>query len=274
VVAKLNQQYQRELHILTPDLASRFHLQENNVTYINTTVSEVLTPILAISQDSFTAIATDQKYATNMIGSILELYKNSASVLLTLAKSWDYWGGEANALNILNTLPDTTVYEPCSQQELSLLLESHYEYPLYKTIISISDVDVPIIDFKPNVRGANHLIQKKSKRLIISFGIATAMVYEVADKLDIDLIHFAKMRVNYSEEMQRLIEAYEHVYLMEYNGLRNGFSEHFLSVYHLEHYTIHTSKEEIPQMKAINQLEHHGFSAVKLEELFTEKSVL
>lgn len=274
LIAKFNQNYQKELSIFTPDLASRFHLQENNVSYINTAVSEVLTPLLALSQDSFTAIATDQKYATNMIGSILELYKSSASVLLTLAKSWDYWGGEANALNILNTLPDMTVYEPCSKQELELLLESHYEYPLYKTIVSIADVDLPIIDFKPNLRGEKHLIQKKSKRLIISFGIATAMVYEVANKLDMDLIHFAKMRVNYTEEMQRLIEEYEHVYLMEYNGLRNGFSEHFLSVYHLENYTIHTSKEEIPQMKAINQIEHHGFSAVKLEKLFTKKSAL
>jgi len=274
LIAKFNQSYQKEIRLFTPDLASRFSLQENNVSYINTTVSEALTPLLALEENGFSVIATDQKYATNMIGSILELYKSSGSVLLTLAKSWDYWGGEANALNLLNTLPDMTVYEPCSKKELALLLEAHYVYPLYKSIISVADVALPKIDFEPNLKGANYLMQNKSKKLIISFGMATAMAYEVADKLKIDLIHFAKMRVNYTDELQRDIEQYEHVYLLEYNGLRNGFSEHFLSVYHLENYTIHASKEEIPQMKAINQIRHHGFSSDQLKSLFTKKSFL
>jgi len=271
-IAKLNQKYQKELHVFTPDLASRFHLQENNLTYVNTLVSEVLTPILALNQDSFTAIATDQKYATNMIGSLLELYKGSASVLLTLAKSWDYWGGESNALNILNTLPDTVVYEPCSKNELDMLLKSHYEYPLYKTIISIADVEIPLLEIEPRLREANPLLEKGSNSLIVSFGIATALVHSVAEDNEIDLIHFAKMRTNYSEELQAKLDSYEHVYLMEYNGVRNGFSEHFLSLYHINSYTIKASKEEVPQMKAKKQIEHHGFSVTQLESLLTKNS--
>ena len=270
-IAGLNRRYQKELLIFTPDLASRFFLQENNLTYINTTVAEALTPILAIEQDRFTAIATDQKYATNMIGSLLELYKNTASVVLTLAKSWDYWGGEANALNLLNTLPDVTVYEPCSQKELNQLLESHYLHPLYKTIVSIADVELPRLEFEPNLRRENQLIEVGSKSLIISFGIATALVHHVAHEMNIDLMHFAKMRVSFDEKLQEKLNGYEHVYLMEYNGRRNGFSESFLSVYNLSSYTIQTVHEEIPQMKASEQIAHHGFSRESLKIFFEEK---
>ena len=270
-IASLNRRYQKELLIFTPDLASRFFLQENNLTYINTTVAEALTPILAIEQDRFTAIATDQKYATNMIGSLLELYKNTASVVLTLAKSWDYWGGEANALNLLNTLPDVTVYEPCSQKELNQLLESHYLHPLYKTIVSIADVELPRLEFEPNLRRENQLIEVGSKSLIISFGIATALVHDVANEMNIDLMHFAKMRVSFDEKLQEKLNGYEHVYLMEYNGRRNGFGESFLSVYNLSSYTIQTVHEEIPQMKASEQIAHHGFSRESLKIFFEEK---
>jgi len=268
-VAKLNRKYQKELLIFTPDLASRFFLQENNVSYINTTVAEALTPILASKQDTFTAIATDQKYSTNMIGSILELYKATGKVLLTFAKSWDYWGGEANALNLLNTLPEVSVYEPCSKRELDELIESHYIHPLYKTIISISDVEFPKINFTPNLREANKLIEKKSKNLIISFGIATALVYDVADELEIDLIHFAKMRLSYSKELQKRLNSYEHVFLMEYNGKRHGFAEGFLSLYNVSNFTIKSSKEVVPQMKAIEQIDYHGFSNKKLKSLLS-----
>lgn len=268
-VANLNRRYQKELLIFTPDLASRFFLQENNLTYINTTVSEALTPILAIEQDRFTAIATDQKYATNMIGSFLELYKNTASVVLTLAKSWDYWGGEANALNLLNTLHDVTVYEPCSQIELNQLLESHYIYPLYKTIISIADVELPKLEFKPNLRRENQLIDVGSTSLIISFGIATALIYGVAKEMDIDLIHFAKMRIAFDEKFQEKLNSYEHIYFIEYNGRRNGFSESFLSVYNISSYTIKTAQDEIPKMKASEQIAYHGFST-KMLKLFLQ----
>ena len=260
LVGEFNQKYQKELLIFTPDLASRFSLQENNLSYINTTVSEALTPVIASKQDDFTAIATDQKYSTNMIGSILELYKDTGKVLLTLAKSWDYWGGEANALNLLNTLPDVTVYEPCTKAELSQLMESHYVYPLYKTIISISDVEFPKLEFEPNLREGNLLIEKKSKNLIISFGIATALVYDIANELGIDLIHFVKMRLSYSDELQKLLDRYEHIFFMEYNGKRHGFSEDFLSLYHIENYTVKSSTELIPQMKAVDQIAYHGFS--------------
>ena len=265
-VALLNRRHQKELLIFTPDLASRFFLQENSLSYINTTVAEALTPILASKQDRFTAIATDQKYSTNMIGSLLELYKATGKVLLTLAKSWDYWGGEANALNLLNTLPDVTVYEPCSKQELVELMEAHYRYPSYKTIISISDVEFPRLEFEPKLREANALIEKKSKNLIISFGIATALVYDVANELEIDLIHFAKMRLSYSEELQKKLNEYEHVFLMEYNGKRHGFSEGFLSLYNLKNYTIKASKELVPQMKAVEQIAYHGFSPELLKK--------
>jgi len=266
-VAALNRKYQKELLIFTPDLASRFFLQENSISYINTTVAETLTPILASKQDGFTAIATDQKYATNMIGSFLELHKATGKVLLTLAKSWDYWGGEANALNLLNTLPDVTVYEPCSKQELFALLEAHYQYPSYKTIISVSDVEFPLLEFKPKLREGNFLIGKKSKNLIVSFGISTALVYDVANELEIDLIHFAKMRLSYSEALQKQLNEYEHVFIMEYNGKRHGFSEGFLSLYHLKNYTIKTSKELVPQMKAVDQIAYHGFSQEQLKKL-------
>ena len=259
-IASLNRRYQKELLIFTPDLASRFFLKENNLSYINTTVAEALTPILAIEQDRFTAIATDQKYATNMIGSLLELYKNTARVVLTLAKSWDYWGGEANALNLLNTLPDVTVYEPCSQKELNQLLESHYIHPLYKSIISIPDVELPKLEFEPNLRRENQLIEVDSKSLIISFGMATALVYDVAYDMNIDLMHFAKMHVSFDEKLQKKLDNYEHIYLMEYNGRRNGFSEHFLSLYNVKKYHIKTSQERIPQMKASEQIAYHGFS--------------
>lgn len=259
-IATLNRKYQKELCIFTPDLASRFFLQENSLSYINTTVAEALTPILAISQDKFSAIATDQKYSTNMIGSILELHKNTGKVLLTLAKSWDYWGGEANALNLLNTLPETTVYEACTQEELSYLLEAHYIYPSYKTIISICDVELPVIEFEPKVKEANYLIDNGSKSLVISFGIATALVHDVAKDLEIDHIHFARMRLNYDENLQTKLNEYEHVYLMEYNGKKHGFCEHFLSLYRLKNYTFKTSKEVIPQMKASEQIKYHGFS--------------
>jgi len=268
MVAELNSKHQKELLIFTPDLASRFFLQENNLSYINTTVAEVLTPILASKQDSFTAIATDQKYSTNMIGSLLELYKATGKVLLTLAKSWDYWGGEANALNLLNTLPDVTVYEPCSKEELYLLMESHYQHPSYKTIISISDVELPRLAFKPNLREHNMLIEKKSKNLIISFGIATALVYDVASELEIDLIHFTKMRLSYSKDLEEKLSEYDHVFLMEYNGRRNGFSEGFLTLYPLSNYTIKTSKELVPQLKAVEQIAYHGFSEEDLKTLF------
>jgi len=269
LVAKFNQKHQKELRIFTPDLASRFFLQENNLSYVNTTVAEALTPVIASKQDTFSVIATDQKYSTNMIGSILELYKDTGKVLLTLAKSWDYWGGEANALNLLNTLPDVTVYEPCSKVELSHLLESHYVYPSYKTIISVSDVEFPKLDFEPKLREANFLIENKSRNLIISFGIATALVYDVANELEIDLIHFAKMRLSYSETLQEKLNEYDHVYLMEYNGKRHGFSEGFLSLYNIANYTIKTSKELIPQMKAAEQIAYHGFSPKQLKKFLT-----
>ena len=268
-IAKLNRKHQKELRIFTPDLASRFFLQENNLSYVNTTVAEALTPILAISQDRFSAIATDQKYSTNMIGSILELYKNSGKVLLTLAKSWDYWGGEANALNLLNTLPETTVYEPCCEAELTQLLESHYIYPSYKTILSISDVELPILDFEPKVKGANYLIETDSSSIVISFGIATALVHNIAREQEVDQVHFARMRLSYDEEFQEKLDKYEHVYIMEYNGKRHGFSEHFLSLYSLNNYTIKTSKDIIPKMKAIDQIEYHGFSKEALRKLLT-----
>ena len=268
MVAKLNRKHQKELLIFTPDLASRFFLQENSLSYINTTVAEVLTPILASKQDRFTAIATDQKYSTNMIGSILELYKATGKVLLTLAKSWDYWGGEANALNLLNTLPEVTVNEPCSQQELYELMESHYQHPSYKTIISVSDVELPRLEFKSKLRRENMLIEKKSKNLIISFGIATALVYDVANELEIDLMHFTKMRLSYSQALQEKLNEYDHIFLMEYNGKRHGFSEGFLSLYHLNNYTIKTSKELVPQMKAVEQIDYHGFSVEALKRLF------
>ena len=270
LVAKFNQKHQKELRIFTPDLASRFFLQENNLSYVNTTVAEALTPVIASKQDTFSVIATDQKYSTNMIGSILELYKDTGKVLLTLAKSWDYWGGEANALNLLNTLPDVTVYEPCSKVELSHLLESHYVYPSYKTIISVSDVEFPKLDFEPKLREANFLIENKSKNLIVSFGIATALVYDVANELEIDLIHFAKMRLSYSETLQEKLNEYDHVYLMEYNGKRHGFSEGFLSLYNIANYTIKTSKELIPQMKAAEQIAYHGFSPKQLKKFLTQ----
>ena len=259
-VAQLNRKYQKELLIFTPDLASRFFLKENNVSYVNTTVAEVLTPMVASKQDNFTAIATDQKYSTNMIGSILEVHKDTGKILLTLAKSWDYWGGEANALNLLNTLPDVTVYEPCSQKELNKLLESHYIHPLYKSIISIPDVELPKLEFEPNLRRENQLIEVDSKSLIISFGMATALVYDVAYKMNIDLMHFAKMRVSFDEKLQKKLDSYEYIYLMEYNGRRNGFSEHFLSIYNVKNYRIKTSQEQIPQMKASEQIAYHGFS--------------
>jgi len=268
-IAKLNRKYQKELRIFTPDLASRFFLQENSLSYVNTTVAEALTPILAMNQDRFSAIATDQKYSTNMIGSILELYKNSAKVLLTLAKSWDYWGGEGNALNLLNTLPETSVYEACCEAELIQLLEAHYIYPSYKTILSICDVDLPRLDFEPKLKGANYLIANDNKSVVVSFGIATALVYEVAKEQEVDHIHFARMRLSYDEVLQDKLSKYEHVYLMEYNGKRHGFCEHFLSLYHLNSYTIQTSKDVIPQMKAVEQIEHHGFSKEALRELLT-----
>jgi hypothetical protein len=249
-IAKLNTKHQKELRIFTPDLASRFFLQENSLTYVNTTVAEALTPILAMNQDRFSAIATDQKYSTNMIGSILELYKNSGKVLLTLAKSWDYWGGEANALNLLNTLPEATVYEACCEAELTQLLEAHYIYPSYKTILSICDVELPRLNFEPELKGAKYLTANNSKSVVVSFGIATALVHDVAKKLEVDHIHFARMRLSYDEVLQEKLNKYEHVYLMEYNGQRHGFSEHFLSLYNLNSYTIQTSKDIIPQMKA------------------------
>ena len=263
-VAFLNERYDKELLIFTPDLASRFALQEHNLNYVNTTVSEALTPILALKQDGLTAIATDQKYSTNMIGSILELYKDTGRVLLTLAKSWDYWGGEANALNILNTLPEVTVYEPCSSQELLELLENHYLYSSYKTIISVADVDLPSISFTPNMNKPNHLLSYGSKKVIVSFGMATALVYDVSKRLNIDLIHFTKMRPNYSEEFEQVLNNYTHVHLMEYNGVRNGFSEHFLSQYNIDSYSIISAYDTIPQMKAIDQIDYHGFSSKKL----------
>ena len=266
IVSELNRKYQKELLIFTPDLASRFFLQENNLSYINTTVAEALTPVVASKQDTFTAIATDQKYSTNMIGSLLELYKDTGKVLLTLAKSWDYWGGEANALNLLNTLPDVTVYEPCTKRELTQLLELHYNYPSYKTIISISDVEFPKLDFEPNFSESNMLIEKKSKNLIVSFGIATALVHDVANELELDLMHFSKMRLSYSEALQTKLDEYDNVFLMEYNGRRHGFSEGFLSLYHLKNYTIKTSKELIPQMKAVEQIAYHGFSPEELKK--------
>ena len=269
LVAKFNRKHQKELRIFTPDLASRFFLQENNLSYVNTTVAEALTPVIASKQDTFSAIATDQKYSTNMIGSILELYKDTGKVLLTLAKSWDYWGGEANALNLLNTLPDVTVYEPCSKVELSHLLESHYVYPSYKTIISVSDVEFPKLDFEPKLREANFLIEKKSRNLIVSFGIATALVYDVANELEVDLIHFAKMRLSYSETLQKKLNEYNHIYLMEYNGKRHGFSEGFLSLYNIANYTIKTSKEVIPKMKAVEQIAYHDFSPKQLKKFLT-----
>ena len=263
-IAMLNRKYQKELLIFTPDLASRFFLQENNLSYVNTTVAEALTPILTIKQDKFSAIATDQKYSTNMIGSILELYKETGNVLLTLAKSWDYWGGEANALNLLNTLPATTIYEACCEAELKELLEAHYSYPSYKTILSICDVALPILNFEPKVKEANYLIDNENKRLIVSFGIATALVHEVANKQEVDQIHFAKMRLSYDENLQEKLNQYEHVYLMEYNGRRHGFCEHFLSLYNLNSYSIKSSKETVPQMKAIEQIKYHGFSKESL----------
>lgn len=256
----LNHQFQKELLIFTPDLASRFSLQEYNLNYINTAVSEVLTPILAIKQDHLTVIATDQKYATNMIGSILELYKSTPKVLLTLAKSWDYWGAEANALNILGSLPETTIFEPCTKEELWLLLQSHYTNSLYKTIISIPDMELPHLDFTPNLFIPNKLLNNNSKKVVISFGIATSLVYEVAQSLNIDLIHFAKMRMSYDETFQEELNTYSHVYLMEYNGRRNGFCEHFLSVYNLNSYSLITAQDNVPAMNAQEQIEYHGFS--------------
>jgi len=272
-IAKLNRKYQKELLIFTPDLASRFALKENGLTYVNTTVSEVLTPLLAIKQNQFSAIATDQKYATNMIGSLLELYKETGKVLLTLAKSWDYWGGEANALNLLNTLPQVTVYEICCESELTQLLEAHYHYPSYKTIVSICDMELPRLDFKPKLKEANYLIENGTKSVVISFGIATALIYDVAKEEQIDLIHFAKMRLSYDARVQAKLDRYEHVYLMEYNGKRHGFSEHFLSLYHLSSYTIKTSKETIPQMKALEQIEYHGFSKKAIKRLFRNNNI-
>ncbi len=269
LVAKLNRKYQKELHIFTPDLASRFFLQENNLSYVNTTVAEALTPIVAMSQDRFSAIATDQKYATNMIGSILELHKNTGKVLLTLAKSWDYWGGEANALNLLNTLPETTVYEACSKEELEVLLEAHYCYPSYKTIISVCDVALPRLSFEPKVKEANYLIDNGAKSVVISFGIATALVHEVAKAQGVDQIHFARMRLSYDERLQERLNQYEHVYLMEYNGKRHGFCEHFLSLYQLKSFSIKTSKTAVPQMKATEQIEYHGFSKEALFDLLS-----
>jgi len=266
-IAKLNRKYQKELLIFTPDLASRFFLQENNLSYVNTTVAETLTPILVAKQDKFSAIATDQKYSTNMIGSILELYKDTGKVLLTLAKSWDYWGGEANALNLLNTLPETTVYEACCEAELTELLEAHYVYPSYKTILSICDVALPRLDFEPNLKGAKYLIANENKSVIISFGIATALVHDVAREEGLDQIHFARMRLSYDEILQEKLNKYAHVYLMEYNGKRHGFCEHFLSLYNIKDYTIQTSKSIVPQMKALDQIEYHGFSKETLRSL-------
>ncbi|CAA6798916.1 MAG: Unknown protein [uncultured Sulfurovum sp.] len=273
-IVKLNHKYQKELRIFTPDLASRFFLQENNLSYVNTTVAEALTPILAIGQNDFSAIATDQKYSTNMIGSILELYKNTGKVLLTLAKSWDYWGGEANALNILNTLPETTVYEACTEKELKYLLERHYIYPSYKTILSVCDVELPKIDFEPRVKEANYLIENGSKDLVISFGIATALVHNIAKELDIDHVHFAKMRLNYDEALQDKLNEYDHVYIMEYNGKRHGFGEHFLSLFNLKNYTIKASKDTIPQMKAIEQIKYHEFDRTSLIEFFEKRNII
>jgi len=272
-IAKLNRKHQKELHIFTPDLASRFFLQENSLSYVNTTVAEALTPILAISQDRFSAIATDQKYSTNMIGSILELYKNTGKVLLTLAKSWDYWGGEANALNLLNTLPEVTVYEACCEVELIQLLEAHYIYPSYKTILSICDVELPKLEFEPKLKEANYLIENNSKTVIVSFGIATALVHDVAKEEEVDHIHFVKMRLSYDEVLQEKLDKYEHVYLMEYNGARHGFCEHFLSLYNLSSYTLQTSKDVIPQMKALEQIEYHGFSKEGLK-IFLGKNTI
>ena len=272
-VAQLNRKHQKELLIFTPDLASRFFLQENNVSYINTTVAEALTPMVASKQDTFTAIATDQKYSTNMIGSILEMHKDTGKVLLTLAKSWDYWGGEANALNLLNTLPDTTVYEPCSEKELSLLLESHYVHSLYKTIVSIADVELPKLDFEPKLRRENYLIDKGSQRLVISFGMATALVHEVAKECGLDHVHFVKMRMSFNEAFQDKLDTYEEIYLMEYNGRRNGFSEHFLSLYNVKNYRIKTAQELIPQMKASEQIAYHGFSKEILKVFFKTQNM-
>jgi hypothetical protein len=82
------------------------------------------------------------------------------------------------------------------------------------------------------------------------------------------------MRLSYDEVLEEKLNKYEHVYLMEYNGQRHGFSEHFLSLYNLNSYTIQTSKDIIPQMKASEQIEYHGFSKEALTKLLNRKSIL
>lgn len=272
LLADFQEETGRPLAVFTGDMAARFGLA-GAVPYENVGLAETLSLGLTLSlpDDTVKVVATDAMYYMDSLSTLTEATTSTRHLLVLAGRSWGAWGGAANAVNLLDQIMRTKVYEPVTAAEFRACAERQLADSATAHVLSMVDARFaePGRDCSADVDGAEWITpgvdHAEPDCAVISFGYATVLVEEANRDLGLPHLHCAAPRPDLAPALIERLRRCRSILSVEYNGVSGGFGEGLRARYLLP-LTPHGVSGDIVNCVHDKQLSRHGMAPDQLAE--------
>ncbi|TPQ20076.1 1-deoxy-D-xylulose-5-phosphate synthase N-terminal domain-containing protein [Streptomyces sporangiiformans] len=276
LLASFQEATERQLAVFTGDMAARFGLT-GAVPYENVGLAETLSLGLTLSlpDDTVKVVATDAMYYMDSLSMLTEATTSTRNLLVLAGRSWGAWGGASNALNLLDQVMGTKVYEPVTAAEFTACAARLLTDPSTAHVLSMvdarfaepgthcaADIDGAVWITPPGTDGQD---APDLDCAVISFGYATVLVEEANREFGVPHLHCAALRPHLDPALTERLRRCRSLLSVEYNGVPGGFGEG-LRARHLLPVTAHGVTGDILNCVHDKQLARHDMAPAQLTE--------
>ncbi|MFB6980795.1 transketolase [Streptomyces scopuliridis] len=269
----------RRLAVFTADMAARFGLPDR-VGYENVGLAETLSVGLTLSlpEDVVKVVATDGMYYMDSLSMLTEATTSVRNLMVLAGRSWGAWGGAANAVNLLDLVVGTRVYEPVTVAEFRACAERLLLEPDTAHVVSMIDARFtePAADAARDIDGGIWITEPPPDHdggALVTFGYATVLVQEANRDLGLPHLHCAALRPEFDTGLVDQLRRFRRLLSVEYNAPAGGFGEGLRARYLLGNDVLGV-EGDIHNCVHEGQLARHGFApaqlAARLEALTQE----